>query len=705
MSSAAELVKRQRRATTFTLAHAEYGDKHIGGVNVVEVDDEQGEGHRVFTGGRDGSVRAWDLSSGAPRCANTFEGHAAWVNDVKRIDSTHLASASSDQSVRLWNTKENALSATLYGHTDYVMALGRGAKSAHTLASGGLNKELFVWDIERRVTTNAAPSMTLYANTYATPLSGAKDSIYALDVSANGNVLVSGGTELALRVWDTRTKAKEGKLKGHTDNVRAIVVDEDGKRCISASSDRTIRVWDIGQQRCVQTFAGMHTGSIWALDVNHDFTRVYSSGVDRRLCVTNLLNRRSTLLCLESAAVLKIKLDDSRRDGGSDGDIWTATASRSIKRWPANVPDDADVSGDAPSTPIRYAGAGSGSVSRQPGDWFDVGSPGVTTLGTPRKFDTWGDGSSGRAAMFSGGSVPTTPSKSDVSLMTMSPLNEIVGACPVERHAVLRDRRRVMTQDSVGAISIIDVCTGKCIETLDGVKNSSDFEALISDKSINPLSATPSWFTCNSRSGSLEVTLMPSTAFNAEAYATDLGINEAPADERRNLGLEVIKTLLASWVAKYAPEKTSTSTRAFAPFPTTLVFDSDYGRVSVKVQDLIGNEQEREFLPKWIVDHALGVAPPPESPKISFELKPANDASPLISASSVSAPKILGVRKIKDYVREKLRNGSDDKGASSLAIELECADVELLDSFTLAYIHAFIWKKSPPIQISYKSVS
>ena len=128
---------------------------------------------------------------------------------------------------------------------------------------------------------------------------------------------------------------KEGKLKGHTDNVRAIVVDTDGKKCVTASSDRTIRVWDIGEQRCVQTFAGMHTGSIWALACNRDFTRVYSGGIDARICVTSLRDRKSSLVANESAAILKLRLDESTRASGfaahsSDGDLWTATASRSV---------------------------------------------------------------------------------------------------------------------------------------------------------------------------------------------------------------------------------------------------------------------------------------------------------------------------------------------------------------------------------------
>jgi len=47
--------------------------------------------------------------------------------------------------------------------------------------------------------------------------------------------------------------------------------------------------------------------------------------------------------------------------------------------------------------------------------------------------------------------------------------------------------------------------------------------------------AVPSWFSLSSRSGALEVTLEPHSCFNAEAYASELGLS-ADAELRVNLG-------------------------------------------------------------------------------------------------------------------------------------------------------------------------
>lgn len=61
--------------------------------------------------------------------------------------------------------------------------------------------------------------------------SGPKASIYALAADPQGNMVVSGGPERVIRMWDPRVGRRIGKLVGHTDNIRAILISEDS-RCV-----------------------------------------------------------------------------------------------------------------------------------------------------------------------------------------------------------------------------------------------------------------------------------------------------------------------------------------------------------------------------------------------------------------------------------------------------------------------------------------
>jgi len=132
------------------------------------------------------------------------------------------------------------------------------------------------------------------------------------------------------------------------------------------------------------------------------------------------------------------------------------------------------------------------------------------------------------------------------------------------------------------------------------------------------------------------------------------------------------------------------------------------GRVLLKVHNLEGTSIERDVLPKWFVDHALNEAPEPESPKLSFVLSPGEGSNlPEISPSGVSAPKILGAKKIRDYVEKKLSELANPPTVPEGSIRLSCAGVDVLgvdsskEDQTLASIHACAWKKSSPIAIEY----
>jgi WD40 repeat protein len=60
----------------------------------------------------DSTVKIWDASSGT--CLHTLEGHSDWVTSVAfSHDSTWLASASNDSTVKIWDASSGACLSTI----------------------------------------------------------------------------------------------------------------------------------------------------------------------------------------------------------------------------------------------------------------------------------------------------------------------------------------------------------------------------------------------------------------------------------------------------------------------------------------------------------------------------------------------------------------------------------------------------------------
>ncbi|KAF9068378.1 WD40-repeat-containing domain protein [Rhodocollybia butyracea] len=81
-----------------------------------------------------------------------------------------------------------------------------------------------------------------------------------------GALVVSGGCDKVVRVWDIRSGYCIYILRGHTSTIRCIKVLHNRPIAVSGSRDHTLRVWDVQRGRLLRTLAG-HSASVRCLDV------------------------------------------------------------------------------------------------------------------------------------------------------------------------------------------------------------------------------------------------------------------------------------------------------------------------------------------------------------------------------------------------------------------------------------------------------
>lgn len=605
-----------------------------------------------------------------------------------------VASASHDTTIKLWKLNEETGrycdAGIIRRHKDYIKTLA-WSPGLNKLASGGLDCSVFVWDLE-----HAGGSMPVCGMSM-------RESIYALGMASFGSVLISGSSEKILRVWDPRTGGKVAKLHGHTDTVKSICVDRDGTRALSAGSDGSIKLWDLGEQRCVQSF-DVHQDSVWALAPSHDWNLVYSGGRDRTIYATNLVDRSSTLVAEEEAPVLSLGLDHR------DATLWASTTQSSLRGW---------------NTKRLENGASSGSGSR-----FSVPLPLASSPSLVRK--------SSRAAI--------RPTEALESL----PEVVIPGSAALCGHRSLLNRRQVVTVDTDDNIAVWDVTRATKVrewKARDQDRESPggpvDLDIVLSGELAEQVSIS-SWFSADTRLGSLSIHLDHPYVFGVDLYRVDAGFGGTAFDqpeERVNIGGKVVEALFRVWKqrvdeaeareAKEAGQEVAESKKREdvaaedvyeMPLETLVVISDRSTRTPALVKslgDFSGEESDEEIAATWVVDYLMhGAKMCPDPPKIYFYLWPwkgtaagggtPNEVLPELPSgtSRLSAPRILRMHRACEYVVRHLDISlpvvDGVKVRAFEHLELLVGDEVLDPVMSLATVRAFYWKRPEELELRYR---
>ncbi|KAF9805731.1 hypothetical protein SFRURICE_009363 [Spodoptera frugiperda] len=125
------------------------------------------------------------------------------------------------------------------------------------------------------------------------------------------HVLVTGGPDCAVRVWNPFVPAKANVLfVGHHAAVTCIVLENKGQTIYSLSRDRTIKVWDIPSQTCIQTYIDIPA----VVGERSPISAVY-----------NPATREFVLACIKIAVVV---LDEQLNPLHTDGNTHARAVSR-----------------------------------------------------------------------------------------------------------------------------------------------------------------------------------------------------------------------------------------------------------------------------------------------------------------------------------------------------------------------------------------
>lgn len=186
----------------------------------------------------DGGEAGTETSTETGTIMATFEGHREAVRDVALSnDGSKAVSASSDRTLKVWDTHTGQLLATLDGHSAGVRAVALSTSGEYAV-SASADGTLKLWSI--------VSGQTLQT------LDARSDLVWAVAFSSNAPAsnnqqLVSAATDGTVKIWDIGPGASAAMEAGERREagIMAMALSDDGQRVAAVTSSGALNVWHL----------------------------------------------------------------------------------------------------------------------------------------------------------------------------------------------------------------------------------------------------------------------------------------------------------------------------------------------------------------------------------------------------------------------------------------------------------------------------
>ncbi|PGH15737.1 hypothetical protein AJ80_05445 [Polytolypa hystricis UAMH7299] len=206
---------------------------------------------------------------------------------------------------------------TLQGH---VMGVWAMVPWDDLLVSGGCDRDVRVW--------NMATGGSIHK------LRGHTSTVRCLKMS-NPTTAISGSRDTTLRIWDLATGVCRNVLVGHQASVRCLAIH--GDLVVSGSYDTMAKIWNISEGKCLRTLTG-HFSQIYA--IAFDGKRIATGSLDTSVRIWDPhTGQCNAILQGHTSLVGQLQMrGDTLVTGGSDGSVrvWSLQHNSAVHRLAAH---------------------------------------------------------------------------------------------------------------------------------------------------------------------------------------------------------------------------------------------------------------------------------------------------------------------------------------------------------------------------------
>lgn len=281
---------------------------HTGAVNSIDVSPD---GLTLISGGKDETIRIWDLTNFSMKKTIKMEG-----SSVKRVNFSHdgakLLAALYTRFVEIDYKSFKSKFSKKNAHSAFIETCLYSSDDKYILTSSWRDKTLVVWK-----------AVSLKEQVETKEVTWVDNAIF----NKGTTLIFSGGHDNLVKMWDFTTGEMVRSYAGHNDWVYDVCLSPDEKHLYSASFDSTIKMWEVNTGKNIATFKG-HAEGVVCLDISKDGKYLASGSVDKYIIIWDLLTRREVRrIKAHDSSVIDLKFS-------SDGKfLYSCSQDKTIKVW------------------------------------------------------------------------------------------------------------------------------------------------------------------------------------------------------------------------------------------------------------------------------------------------------------------------------------------------------------------------------------
>ena len=137
--------------------------------------------------------------------------------------------------LQIWDIAKGRVQQVFDGHQQTVYSLDF-SRDGRLIISGSGDNTIRIWDLYEKfhkvlnLSDNNDPRHS---------------RVTEVTISPDATLVAAGNLDAVVRIWDVATGALLERLQGHKDGIYSVAFTSDGKGLVSGSLDKSVKYWDV----------------------------------------------------------------------------------------------------------------------------------------------------------------------------------------------------------------------------------------------------------------------------------------------------------------------------------------------------------------------------------------------------------------------------------------------------------------------------